>query len=96
MSFNLEAVAVIYTFPEERGVCGFCGKEENGYAKKDENGKWQAACWKCVRPEGAGAAQPKRKLVGTVFTDADADVEEEKPTKKAPGLAPSSHRPKVN
>ncbi len=29
MSFNLEAVAVIYTFPEERGICGFCGKEEN-------------------------------------------------------------------
>ena len=43
--------ALVYTFPEDRGKCGFCGKEENGYAKKDENGKWQAACWECVKPK---------------------------------------------
>jgi hypothetical protein len=84
-----------YTWPGERGVCGFCGKEEGGYAKKDANGEWQAACWPCVRPEGAGAAQPKRKLVGTIFTDADAEEEMPKAVKKSPGIAPSTNRPKV-
>lgn len=87
--------ATAYTFPEERGVCGFCGKEENGYAKRDTNGKWQAACWPCVRPESAGAAQPKRKLVGTVFTDADVDIYQPV-AKKNPGMPPSTYRPKVN
>jgi len=85
-----------YTGPENRGTCGFCGGEEGGYAKKDDNGKWQAACWPCVRPGGAGAAQPKRKLVGTVFTDVDSDDNEKPRTKKSPGMAPSTHRPKVN
>jgi len=62
-----------HTFPEARGTCGFCGREENGYAKKDSSGKWVAACWKCVKPANAGAAQTKRKMVGTVYTDTDAD-----------------------
>jgi hypothetical protein len=87
-----------YTFPESRGKCGFCGKEENGYAKRDEKtGKVKAACWKCVRPAAASAPQAKRKPVGTVFVDTDLDVvaapEPEK--KKAPGLAPSTYRPAV-
>ena len=88
--------ALAYTFPEDRGVCGFCGKEENGYAKKDANGKWQAACWKCVKPASAGAAQPKRQTVGTVFTEVNDEDEKPKATKKNPGMAPSNYRPKVN
>ena len=32
-----------YTFPEDRGVCGFCGEEENGYALRDKDGKFQPA-----------------------------------------------------
>lgn len=86
-----------YTFPGERGVCGFCGKEENGYAKKDPSGTWAAACWPCVRPTAAGAAQPKRNTVGTTYTDVDADIDTEKViAKKNPGMVPSTHRPKVN
>jgi hypothetical protein len=86
--------ALAYTFPEERGVCGFCGKEEGGYAKRDSNGKWQAACWKCVKPEHAGSSQVKRETVGTAFTE--TSVEEEKPkVKKNPGIPPSTHRAKV-
>lgn len=38
-----------HTTPENRGVCGFCGKEEGGYAKQ-KNGVWVAACWNCVKP----------------------------------------------
>ena len=67
--------ALEWTSPEDRGICGFCGKEENGYAKKDDKGKWLSACWDCVRPASAGAPQPKRKLVGTTFTDTDKDPE---------------------
>ena len=89
--------ATTYTFPDGRGTCGFCGKEEGGYAKKDAAGKWQAACWKCVRPAEVGASQVKRKIVGTVFTDVDADVDVELPAKKKnPGIPPSNYRPKVN
>lgn len=84
------------TWPGSRGTCGFCGKEENGYAKKDEKGEWQAACWACVRPAASGAAQPKRTLVGTVFTDTDSEIDPETPTKRSLGIAPSKHRPKVN
>jgi hypothetical protein len=87
-------LATAHTSPEDRGKCGFCDKEENGYAKKDENGKWQASCWKYVKPEHVGASQAKRETVGTVFTD--VEPEEEKPrAKKSPGMAPSTHRPKV-
>jgi hypothetical protein len=85
--------ALVYTFPEDRGKCGFCGGEENGYAKRDANGKWQAACWKCVRPESSSATQVKREKVGTIYTE---ELEEEKPkVKKNPGIPPSTHRPKV-
>ena len=93
MSSNQDP-ALDYTGPENRGVCGFCGKEENGYAKRDADGKWQAACWPCVKPATFGAPQPKREMVGTVYTDVDAD-EPEKPKKKNPGMAPSTHRLKV-
>lgn len=84
-----------WTSPDNRGVCGFCGGEEGGYAKKDANGKWQPACWPCVRPEKSGAAQPKRERVGTIYTE-DQDTEEIIKKKKNPGLAPSTYRPKVN
>jgi hypothetical protein len=86
--------ALEYTFPGARGICGFCGQEENGYAKRDAEGAWQAACWVCVRP-AVRAKQEKRAFVGTVYTEVDAE-EFEKPKKKNPGLAPSGHRPKVN
>ena len=82
-----------YTTPENRGICGFCGKEENGYAKRDENGKWQPACWPCVKPKGPRPPTEKRLVVGTVYTDTDAEEPEAK--KKNLGMAPSSHRPKV-
>ena len=85
--------ACIHTDPENRGVCGFCGNEEEGYAKP-KDGIWVAACWKCVRPAAAGAAQPKRKIIGTVYTDRDEDAEEPV-AKKKQGMAPSSYRPKV-
>lgn len=84
-----------WTSPDTRGVCGFCGKEEGGYAKKNVDGKWTAACWPCVRPANSGDAQPKRATVGTVYTE-DTDLDEPKPKKKNPGMVPSTHRPKVN
>ena|ERR1035437_4668996 len=96
-------VATDYTFPEDRGICGFCGKSENGYAEKDASGNWQAACWSCVKPskeqrDMGYAQQQKKKTVGTVFTDVDADADEvkSKMVKKNPGIAPSNYRPKVN
>jgi len=84
-------VVLDYTTPDTRGVCGFCGREEGGYAKQ-KNGVWVAACWKCVKPTTTSADQ-KRKPVGTVYTE-DLDVEEKLPS-KAPGLSPSTYRPKV-
>lgn len=89
-----------YTSPENRGLCGFCGKEEGGYAKQDSKGKWQAACWPCVRPAAANAPQPKRHMIRSLTTNSvivtgDPD-ENPAPIKgKAPGMAPSSYRPKV-
>ena len=95
-----------YTSPDNRGRCGFCGKEEEGgYAKQDKNGKWQAACWSCVKPAHT-ATQPKRKKIGIVYEGVDADIVlaidgkihgQRIPNKtKAPGMSPSTHRPKVN
>jgi len=85
-----------WTSPDNRGKCGFCGKEEGGYAKRDANGKWQPACWPCVKPASSGAAQTKRATVGTVYTE-DRDVEEpEAKKKKNLGIAPSTYRPRVN
>lgn len=82
-----------WTSPDNRGVCGFCGKAEGGYAKRDANGKWQPACWPCVKP-ATSVVPEKRKPVGTVFTE-DLDAEE-KISKKVKGIAPSTYRPKVN
>jgi hypothetical protein len=87
--------ALDYTGPENRGECGFCHKEEGGYAKKDADGTWQAACWLCVKPESSGAAQTKRAPVGSTFTDTN-DADTDKPAKKSRGIAPSSHRPKTS
>lgn len=42
-----------HTEPDNRGKCGFCKEEENGYAMKDTKGKWRPACWKCVKPKAA-------------------------------------------
>jgi hypothetical protein len=88
--------ATAYTSPEDRGTCGFCGKPEDGYTKRDANGKQTASCWACINKERVISDQPKRQLVGTTFTP---DADEEPPTtakKKSPGVAPSTYRPKVN
>ena len=87
--------ALEYTEPGSRGVCGFCRKDEQGYAKKDSKNVWRASCWACVKPVQVGASQVKRETVGTVFTDTNETNPEPK-KKKNPGLAPSNHRPKVN
>jgi len=85
-----------WTSPDNRGKCGFCGKEEGGYARKDANGTWQPACWNCVKP-AQKTVQEKRKSVGTVFTeDLDTDVAiKKREREKNPGLPPSTTRPKV-
>ncbi len=82
-----------WTSPEKRGVCGFCGKEEGGYAKKDAYGKWQPACWPCARPKNPPPPMKKRATIRIVYTE--IEVDEPAPKKKNPGLAPSNHRPKV-
>jgi len=87
--------ALIYTGPENRGECGFCHGEEGGYAKRDSEGNWQAACWPCVKPESSGTTLQKRAVVGTVFTDTNA-TDDKPETRKSRGVAPSSHRPKTN
>lgn len=60
--------ALQHTEPETRGVCGFCGKEEGGYAAQ-KNGKWVAACWDCVKPTQPGPPQ-KRNPVGSLLQTA--------------------------
>lgn len=60
---------VAWTSPDNRGTCGFCGKEENGYAKKGSDGNWRAACWLCVKPDKAITLQPQRKKIGAIFTE---------------------------
>jgi len=83
-----------YTSPEDRGKCGFCGGEEGGYCKQDDQGKWQPACWSCIKP--TPLPPQKREPVGTVFHE-DLDTEEKivKKKDKSPGMAPSTYRPKV-
>jgi hypothetical protein len=41
--------------------CGFCGKDDEGYAKQDKDGRWKPACWTCVKPKGK-MANPVRKI----------------------------------
>jgi hypothetical protein len=89
---NIDA-GLEYTFPGARGICGFCGGEEGGYAKRDDKGVWQPACWPCVKPPKSIVPQ-KREQVGTVYSE-DLDAEDIV-KKKRQGLAPSTHRPKVN
>lgn len=83
-----------WTSPDNRGVCGFCGKPEGGYALRAEDGTWKPACWPCAKPKNPPPHQTKKKPVGTVFTE-DLDTEEVV-KKKNPGMAPSNHRPRVN
>ena len=84
-----------WTSPENRGVCGFCGGEEGGYARRDADGNWQPACWPCVRPKTPLPPMQKRATIGTVFTDLN-EVDEPVQKKKNPGMAPSKQRQKVN
>lgn len=89
--------AIDYTGPDNRGVCGFCGKLEDGYAMRDGTGMFQAACWPCVNKGREIVPQPKRNPVGITFTE-DLDTDEKiakkvKAAKKAPGIAPSTNRP---
>jgi hypothetical protein len=93
MSQSIES-GLEWTSPDNRGKCGFCGGVEGGYAKRDAEGVWQAACWPCVKP-AKQLSPEKRKPVGTVYTE-DLDAEEVVQKKKNPGLAPSTYRPKVN
>jgi hypothetical protein len=41
--------------------CGFCGKPDEGYAKKDKDGKWKPSCWACVRPKNPPKPPELRK-----------------------------------
>jgi hypothetical protein len=41
--------------------CGFCGEPDEGYAKKDKNGKWRPSCWACVKPKNL-PAHPRMRL----------------------------------
>lgn len=50
-----------WTDVDNRGPCIFCGGTEEGYAKKDERGKWHPACWKCVKPKKQFPPQIRRK-----------------------------------
>ncbi len=84
-----------WTSPDNRGICGFCGKPEGGYARRDADGTWQPACWPCVKPNPQPPPMKKRATIGTVFTDLN-EVDEPVQKKKNPGMAPSKHRPKVN
>lgn len=104
MPSNTHTPAVDYTDPalayaslEESVTCGFCGSNYDwGYAKRDADGKWRAACWSCVKPESAGAPQPKRAQVGNVVLEPDFDAGGPPNIGvKAPGLAPSTFRPRT-
>lgn len=57
---------------DKLGKCGFCKKEEGGYAKRDTKGNWRPACWPCVRP--VKTSEPKirknrRGYLGTIAHD---------------------------
>lgn len=88
--------AAVWTSPEDRGTCGFCGKSEGGYAKKDANGVMQPACWPCVSKGLEPVPVQKRAAVGVTRTeDLDTDTKlaaAAKEAKKVKGLAPSTFR----
>lgn len=50
MSVAVLDFELAHTETDARGKCGFCGKEENVYAKQSAGGKWKACCWNCIRP----------------------------------------------
>ena len=84
-----------WTSPDARGICGFCGGEENGYALRAEDGTWKPACWPCAKPKNPPVIVTKKAQVGTTYTE-DLDAESAKPKSKSPGMASNTHRPKVN
>ena len=85
-----------HTEPGCRGNCGFCTNQEDGYAKSDDAGATRSACWPCINKDRVISEQPKRKSVGTTFTeDTDTDAQIKTREKKNPGLSPSAVRPKV-
>lgn len=47
----------------KQGTCGFCGKKEEGYAKRDVDGNWKPSCWACVKPAKVFDI-PKRNKIG--------------------------------
>lgn len=85
-----------YTGPENRGVCGFCGGEEGGYAKKDDNGKFRPACWPCVRPATAGLTQPKRNTVGSTVEQEPAKAKPEPVHTRADAIVRTPDAPMRN
>jgi hypothetical protein len=85
-----------WTSPDNRGRCAICGGKEGGYAKKDSDGNWLPMCWPCVKPKIQPPPMAKRATIGTVYTDLNETDEPEPKKKKNPGMAPSTHRPKVN
>jgi|SRR5665213_50606 len=67
--------------------CGFCGKPDQGYAKKDKNGKWKPACWACVKPKHPPPSmQPRVKPVFEALPEEPeepkVEVKKRKPKKK--------------
>lgn len=53
--------------------CGFCGWPDEGYAKKDKNGKWKPACWSCVKPAKTIEAIKKKTIEYPPMEDLDTD-----------------------
>ena len=64
-----------HTDPENRGICHFCHKQEDGYAMRDINGKFQPACHVCIRRDCIDMPETKRKQVGITFIE-DLDTDE--------------------
>ena len=62
----------------ERIKCGFCGKEEHGYAKQDAKGRWKPACWSCVKPTKTLPPVVRRNrkgYLGTIKRESDEVIE---------------------
>ena len=55
--------------------CGFCGKPDEGYAKKDKDGKWKPSCWACIKPKNP-PPPPKMKMKPII--EEEPPVEEKK------------------
>jgi hypothetical protein len=78
MSVAVLDFELAHTEIDARGKCGFCGKEENGYAKRTASGEWRASCWNCIRPNPADIPpMQSRRKVGTVHEEPVEDAPEE-------------------